>query len=248
MTGGRVGLSGSAAGPAGDSKGVGIIGQGYRQPTPQPPQRHFSPTAMPDFDPPPLRLRLASSSRYRRELLERLRVPFEVLAPDVDETPQPGEPPARLAARLALAKAQAVAARGVWTLGSDQVATLDGRPIGKPGNHAAATAQLLAASGRTMLFHTAVALVDLDGGRTRVDCVDTAVRFRHLGEAEIEAYLLAEQPYDCAGAAKSEGLGIALLDAIEGPDPTALIGLPLILLAGWLRDWGWNPLLPAGAR
>ncbi|NBS95322.1 MAG: septum formation protein Maf [Betaproteobacteria bacterium] len=189
------------------------------------------------------RLRLASSSPYRRELLSRLRIPFDVVAPEVNETPHPGEIPEQLSTRLALAKALAVAVPGTWTIGSDQVATLDGAPIGKPGNHEAARAQLLAASGRTMRFHTALALVDPDQGRQRVERIDTVVRFRNLTLAEIDAYLHAEQPYDCAGAAKCEGLGIALLDAIEGDDPTALIGLPLIRLSGWLREWGWNPLL-----
>jgi septum formation protein len=195
----------------------------------------------------PPRLRLASSSPYRRELLSRLRIPFDVVAPEVDETPRPGEMPAELSTRLALAKALAVADPGTWTIGSDQVATLEGSPIGKPGNHEAARAQLLAASGRTLRFHTALALVDPDRGRRRVERIETQVRFRNLTLAEIEAYLHAEQPYDCAGAAKCEGLGIVLLDAIEGDDPTALIGLPLIRLSGWLRDWGWNPLLSPGA-
>ena len=190
-----------------------------------------------------LRLRLASSSPYRRELLSRLRIPFDVVAPEVDETPYSGETPEQLSTRLALAKALAVAIPGTWTIGSDQVATLDGSPIGKPGNHEAARAQLLAASGRALRFHTALALVDPDQGRRRVERIDTVVRFRNLTLAEIDAYLHAEQPYDCAGAAKCEGLGIALLDAIEGDDPTALIGLPLIRLSGWLREWGWNPLL-----
>ena len=193
------------------------------------------------------RLRLASSSPYRRELLSRLRIPFDVVAPEVDETPYPGEMPEQLSTRLALAKALAVATPGTWTIGSDQVATLDGSPIGKPGHHEAARAQLLAASGRTLRFHTALALVDPDQGRRRVERIDTVVRFRTLTLAEIDTYLHAEQPYDYAGAAKCEGLGIALLDAIEGDDPTALIGLPLIRLSGWLREWGWNPLLGASS-
>lgn len=191
----------------------------------------------------PSQLQLASSSPYRRELLSRLRIPFAVVAPDVDETPHPGERPTALSTRLALAKAQAVARPGTWTIGSDQVATLDGLPIGKPGNHDAARLQLEASSGRTVHFHTALALVDFDRGLNRVERIDTRVRFRVLSAAEIEAYLLAEQPYDCAGSAKCEGLGIALLEAIEGDDPTALIGLPLIRLSSWLKEWGWNPLL-----
>jgi len=190
----------------------------------------------------PCRLQLASSSPYRRELLSRLRIPFDVVAPDVDETPYPGELPTALSTRLALAKAQAVACTGTWTIGSDQVATLNGLPIGKPGHHEAARLQLQASSGRTVQFHTALALVDFDRGLSRVERIDTRVHFRELSSAEIEAYLLAEQPYDCAGSAKCEGLGIALLEAIEGNDPTALIGLPLIRLSSWLREWGWNPL------
>jgi len=190
----------------------------------------------------PCRLQLASSSPYRRELLSRLRIPFDVVAPDVDETPYPGELPTVLSTRLALAKAQAVACTGTWTIGSDQVATLNGLPIGKPGHHEAARLQLQASSGRTVQFHTALALVDFDRGLSRVERIDTRVHFRELSSAEIEAYLLAEQPYDCAGSAKCEGLGIALLEAIEGDDPTALIGLPLIRLSSWLREWGWNPL------
>jgi len=193
--------------------------------------------------PLPRRLLLASSSPYRRELLSRLRIPFDVVAPDVDETPHPGELPTVLSTRLALAKAQAVARPGTWTIGSDQVATLDGLPIGKPGHHEAAREQLLASSGRTVHFHTALALVDFDRGLSRVERVDTRVRFKVLSVAEIEAYLLAEKPYDCAGSAKCEGLGIALLEAIEGDDPTALIGLPLIRLSSWLREWGFNPLI-----
>ena len=185
---------------------------------------------------------LASTSPYRRELLARLRLPFSVTNPEVDETPLPGEPPDALALRLALAKARAGARAACWTIGADQVASLDGKPVGKPGTHAAAREQLLAASGRTVRFHTAIALVDGNSDRYRLDRVDTDVRFRVLTNDSIEAYLLAEQPYDCAGAAKCEGLGIALLEAIEGPDPSALIGLPLILLTTWLREWGTDPV------
>ncbi|WP_295640725.1 Maf family nucleotide pyrophosphatase [uncultured Methylibium sp.] len=194
--------------------------------------------------PPRPRLILASTSRYRRELLERLRLPFDVHAPDVDETPLAGELPAALAERLALAKARAVAARHpqAITLGSDQVADLDGQPIGKPGGHAAAVAQLGQMSGRTVIFHTALAVLRPEAGFERVLRVPVTVRFRPLDNAEIETYLRAEQPYDCAGSARSEGLGIVLLDAIESGDPTALIGLPLIATARLLREAGLDPL------
>lgn len=187
---------------------------------------------------------LASTSRYRRELLQRLRLPFEVQSPHVDETPQPGEAPARLAARLALAKAQAVAARhpGAVVIGSDQVADLDGQPIGKPGTHERAVQQLRSMSGRSVVFQTAVAVVRHDSGFAASTLVPVTVRFRRLGEAEIEHYLRLEQPYDCAGSAKSETLGIALLEAIESDDPTALVGLPLIRTCELLREAGLDPL------
>ena len=192
------------------------------------------------------RLILASTSRYRRELLERLRLPFEVASPAVDETPLPGEAPAALAERLALAKAQAVAARepAAVVIGSDQVAELDGRAIGKPQTHERATAQLHAMSGRRVVFHTAVAVVRGDSGYARGLLAPVAVTFRTLSALEIEDYLRAEQPYDCAGSAKSEGLGIALLAAIESDDPTALIGLPLIRTCALLREAGLDPLAP----
>jgi septum formation protein len=183
---------------------------------------------------------LASTSAYRRELLQRLRLPFDVVAPGVDETPRSGETPAALARRLSRDKAGAVAAQrpGAIVIGSDQTATLDGETvIGKPGDHARAVEQLRAASGRTMVFHTGLCVRHPDG-TTEVDCIDTRVRFRRLADDEIERYLRAETPYDCTGAAKSEGLGIALLDAQEGPDPTALVGLPLIRLAAMLRAAG----------
>ena len=185
---------------------------------------------------------LASTSRYRRELLERLRLPFNVQAPQVDETPLPGEAPAALSERLALAKARAVAVQQpqAWVIGSDQVADLDGSPVGKPGQHDAAVAQLRAMSGRSVVFQTGLALVA--PGFERVVRVPVTVRFRELTDAEIETYLRLEQPYDCAGSAKSEGLGIALLDAIESTDPTALIGLPLIQVCQLLRASGY-PLL-----
>jgi septum formation protein len=187
---------------------------------------------------------LASTSRYRRELLERLRLPFEVVAPDVDETPRAGEAPAALAGRLALAKAQAVARQrpGAVVIGSDQVADLDGLPIGKPHTHERALAQLRAMSGREVQFHTAVAVVRRGIGFERTLLAPVRVRFRVLADAEIEAYLRAEQPYDCAGSAKAEALGIALLAAIDSDDPTALIGLPLIRTCALLREAGLDPL------
>ncbi|MCS6810651.1 MAG: Maf family nucleotide pyrophosphatase [Tepidimonas sp.] len=183
---------------------------------------------------------LGSTSPYRRELLARLRVPFQTAAPHVDETPRPGEAPAALAARLARAKADDVAARypEALVIGSDQVAELDGQPLGKPGSHERAVAQLRAMSGRTVYFHTALALVCHASGWVAEDMAHVEVRLRQLSDAEIERYLQAERPYDCAGSAKSEGLGIALLEAIVSDDPTALIGLPLIRTARWLRAAG----------
>ena len=183
---------------------------------------------------------LGSTSRYRRDLLQRLHIPFEVAAPDVDESPLPGEHPAELAARLALAKARAVALQfpGAVVIGSDQVADLKGLPLGKPGCHERAVAQLRQMRGQTVVFQTAVAVVCLDTGFEQGDLAAVRVRFRDLDDAEIENYLRAEQPYDCAGSAKSEGLGIALLDAIESDDPTALVGLPLIRTCKMLRAAG----------
>ena len=183
---------------------------------------------------------LGSTSRYRRELLERLRQPFEVLAPEVDETPLPGEAPAALAQRLALAKARAVAAQrpGAIVIGSDQVADLNGEPLGKPGNHERAVAQLRRMSGQTVLFQTALAVVCQETGFEASELALVKVVFRQLDDATIERYLRAEQPYDCAGSAKSEGLGIALLERIDNDDPTALIGLPLIHTARLLRQAG----------
>lgn len=187
-----------------------------------------------------MRLVLASTSRYRRELLERLRVPFDVARPETDETPLPGEAPAALASRLAVAKAAAVARLDApaWVLGSDQVAELEGRPLGKPGGREAAIAQLAAMSGRTVAFHTGVCLLR-DGAPPLVAADVTRVRFRALEAAEIARYVDAEQPFDCAGSFKSEGLGIALFDAIESNDPTALVGLPLIATARLLRQAGF---------
>ncbi|MDR2336098.1 MAG: Maf family nucleotide pyrophosphatase [Burkholderiaceae bacterium] len=183
---------------------------------------------------------LGSTSRYRRELLERLRLPFEVAAPEVDETPLPGESPRELALRLAAAKARAVAQMhpGAVVIGSDQVADLGGKPLGKPGNHERAVAQLREMRGHAMVFHTAVSVVCLESGFSQIDLAQVHVRFRHLSDEEIERYLRAEQPYDCAGSAKSEGLGISLLDAIDSDDPTALIGLPLIRTCQMLRAAG----------
>ena len=183
---------------------------------------------------------LGSTSRYRQELLQRLRIPFEVSAPDVDETPRPGEAPRDLALRLSLDKARAVAARfpQAVVIGSDQVADLDGQPLGKPGNHMRAVAQLRQMRGQTVVFQTAVSVVCLETGFEQTALAPVRVQFRLLDDAEIEAYLLAEQPYDCAGSAKSEGLGISLLDAIDSDDPTALIGLPLIRTCRLLRAAG----------
>lgn len=190
------------------------------------------------------RLILASTSRYRRDLLARLRLPFEVENPGIDEAAQPGEAPSAMAARLALAKAQAVAARHpqAVVIGSDQVAELDGKAIGKPHTHERAVQQLRGMSGRRVTFHTAVAVVRADPGFAQVRMAPVQVRFRRLGDAEIEHYLRAEQPYDCAGSAKCETLGIALLDAIDSDDPTALVGLPLIRTCALLREAGIDPL------
>lgn len=192
------------------------------------------------------RLILASSSAYRRELLGRLRLPFEVMVPDIDESPLAGESPETTALRLARQKAQAVAARapGSVVIGSDQVATLDGEQIGKPGNHANALAQLQTMRGRQVVFHTALCLWDdraacLTGG-SHLQNVQTIVTFRDLPDAELDAYLRIEQPYDCAGSAKNEGLGIAILERIDSTDPTALTGLPLIALTGMLRKAGFT--------
>ena len=203
-----------------------------------PPERAMIPTS------PMPRLILASSSVYRSDLLARLRLPFDVLAPDIDETALPGELPGATALRLAQAKAQAVAARmpGCLVIGSDQVATLDGAQIGKPGNHGAALLQLQQMRGRQVVFHTALCLWD---GRSddpqqasQLQDVQTIVTLRDLLDDELDAYLHIEQPYDCAGSAKNEGLGIALIESIDSSDPTALTGLPLIALVGMLRRAG----------
>jgi septum formation protein len=199
-------------------------------------QKSMQQTALP-------RLILASSSSYRRELLGRLHLPFDAVAPDIDETPRPGEAPEATALRLARDKAAAVARThpGALVIGSDQVATLDGTQIGKPGDHARALAQLQTMRGRRVVFHTALCLWD---GRlpaedaVQIENVQVFVTFRDLPDAELDAYLRIEQPYDCAGSAKNEGLGIALLERIDSSDPTALTGLPLIALTGMLRRAG----------
>lgn len=187
---------------------------------------------------------LGSTSRYRRELLARLQLPFEVAAPDVDETPQAGESPRDLALRLALAKARAVAARHpeAVVIGSDQVADLAGQPLGKPGTHERAVQQLRQMRGQTVVFQTALAVVCLASGFEQIDLAAVSVRFRDLSDPEIERYLQIEKPYDCAGSARSEGLGIVLLEGIDSDDPTALVGLPLIRTARMLRAAG-VPLL-----
>jgi septum formation protein len=189
---------------------------------------------------PTRRLILGSTSRYRRELLQRLQIPFDIVSPEVDESQHTGETPEQLAQRLALAKARAVAANfpEAVVIGSDQVADLAGQALGKPGTHARAVAQLRLMRGQSLVFHTAVAVVCLQSGFEQTDLAAVTVQFRALSDLEIENYLQAEQPYDCAGSAKSEGLGIALLDAISSDDPTALVGLPLIRTARMLRAAG----------
>ena len=186
------------------------------------------------------KLVLGSTSPYRRQLLERLRIPFTVAAPDVDETPLGSETPQAMACRLALAKAKVVAARFPTSIviGSDQVADLDGEALGKPGDHVRAVAQLQKMRGQTVIFQTAVAVACLETGFLQMDLAQVKVKFRTLSDDEIEAYLRAETPYDCAGSAKSEGLGIALLESIENDDPTALVGLPLIRTCQMLQAAG----------
>lgn len=186
------------------------------------------------------KLILGSSSKYRKALLDRLSIPYTVQAPDVDETPLSGEAPQALAQRLALAKARAIAQLHPESIviGSDQVADLHGEPLGKPGNHERAVAQLRRMRGQTVIFQTALAVVCEETGFCQTDLAAVRVRFRDLSDTEIENYLHAEQPYDCAGSAKSEGLGIALLEAIDNDDPTALVGLPLIRTCRMLRAAG----------
>lgn len=191
------------------------------------------------------RLVLGSTSPYRRELLSRIGLPFETCAPRVEETALAGELPRDLAWRLAQAKAQDVARQGhgdILVIGSDQVAELNGQALGKPGTHERAKAQLQAMRGQRVLFHTAVCVVRPHTGYAGTRLNTVAVTFRHLSDADIETYLQAEQPYDCAGSAKAESLGIVLLDAIESDDPTALIGLPLIATSQLLREAGADPL------
>ena len=187
------------------------------------------------------RLILGSSSPYRRELLERLRLTFEVAVPDINETPLAGESPEATALRLSLNKAQAIAQRhpDALIIGSDQVLTLDGRQMGKPGCHDKAREQLRLMRGRTATFHSALCLLDGRTGQSQLADVQTRVTMRDLTDAEIDAYLRLEKPYDVAGSAKSEGLGIALLSRVESDDPTALVGLPLIALTSMLRQSGY---------
>lgn len=187
-----------------------------------------------------MKLVLASTSAYRRMLLERLQLPFETARPEVDESPLPGEHAAATAERLAIAKARAVAPThpGALIIGSDQVAHLGDEVFGKPGSEARAIAQLQRMRGRTVAFHTALAVLDTRSGRIQCEAVPTLVRFRELGDDEIRRYVAKERPLDCAGSAKVEGLGISLLDALSGDDPTALIGLPLIALSRMLRAEG----------
>lgn len=187
-----------------------------------------------------LRLVLASTSLYRRALLERLQIPFAIYAPDVDESAESGEPAVATAGRLARLKAQSAAHRfpGHLIIGSDQVAECEGVRLDKPLKHDIALEQLRLLSGRSADFHTAVTLLDSSSGRMHTEVVPTRVRFRTLDEVQIERYLRKEPAYDCAGSAKSEGLGIALIEAMETTDPTALIGLPLIALSRMLRDAG----------
>lgn len=193
------------------------------------------------------RLVLASSSRYRRVLLERLGVAFDVMAPDLDEAAHPGEPPMRTATRLAEAKARAVAARcggDALVIGSDQVADCEGVAVSKPTDPADAVRMLQSLSSRTIVWHTALVLLDARSGRLQSECVDVSSTFLPLSREQIDAYLAREQPYDCAGAVRSEALGIALFERITSDDPTALIGLPLIALSRMLRNVGFDVLAP----
>ncbi len=187
-----------------------------------------------------MKLILASSSPYRRELLERLQIPFEVIAPEVDETPRPGEAPEKLVERLAIEKAQKIARQhaGTLVIGSDQVAVYNGTIVGKPHSHDKAVAQLREAAGRTVVLYTGLALVNAGTGRVQCEVIPYRVTFRKLTDAQIESYLHKEQPYSCAGSVKSEGLGIALLEKFEGEDPNTLIGLPLIRLVRMLENEG----------
>lgn len=187
-----------------------------------------------------MKLVLASTSAYRRELLQRFGLPFEVARPDIDESPLPGEHPRATAERLAIEKARAVAGNftDALIIGSDQVAAMGDIRFGKPGTVERAVAQLKQMSGQTVVFHTALALLNTQTGDAQIDVVPTEVRFRTLSDDEIVRYVDKEHPLDCAGSAKSEGLGITLLDALSGDDPNALVGLPLIALARMLRHEG----------
>ena len=193
---------------------------------------------------PPVTLVLASTSPYRRELLSRLGLPFSVASPDTDESPRPGEAAEALALRLAETKARAVAPAYPQALiiGSDQVAIANGKIYGKPGTHERAVAQLQELSGQSVNFYTALCLYDSRNDSRQICGVPTQVKFRSLSNSEIENYLAREPAYNCAGSAKSEGLGIALLDSLSGEDPNALVGLPLIALCAMLRQAGMNPL------
>lgn len=187
-----------------------------------------------------MKLVLASTSAYRRELLSRFGLPFDIARPDIDESPLPGEAPRATAERLAIGKAKAVANQfeDALIIGSDQVASLGELRFGKPGTVERAVAQLRSMSGRTVIFDTALAVLNTRSGQIQVDTVPTEVRFRPLSDGEIVRYVERERPLDCAGSAKSEGLGITLLDALSGDDPNALVGLPLIALARMLRNEG----------
>ena len=187
---------------------------------------------------------LASTSRYRRELLSRLHLPFEVVAPDVDESPLPCESPSQTALRLSVLKAQAAAGQfpDALIIGSDQVLMLDADQLGKPGTYERAVEQLKRMQGKAMVFHTALTLLNSRTGRTQTRDVPTVVHIRKLSDAQIAAYLKKEQPYDCAGSARSESLGIALMERMDSPDPTALIGLPLMALTEMLLNEGVDVL------
>ena len=199
----------------------------------------------------PRPLLLASSSPYRRDLLKRLGLPFESASPEIDESPVNNESAEHLVTRLARSKAEALATAWPdhWIIGSDQVACLeDGTLLNKPGNHERATEQLLRSSGRRVSFLTGLALLDASSGELQTHCERFHAHFRSLSPEEIENYLHTEQPYDCAGSFKVEGLGIALFSQLEGRDPNSLVGLPLIALNGMLRQWGLNPLLQPRGR
>ncbi len=187
---------------------------------------------------------LASSSPYRKALLQKLQIPFESIAPDIDESPRANETPQALVERLAIAKARAIAQSHPHSLviGSDQVAMINGDIVSKPGDHATAVAQLRAASGRHLTLYTGLALIDSDSGRCQHEVVPFSVQVRPLSENQIENYLRKEKPYDCAGSVKSEALGIALLERFEGDDPNTLIGLPLIRLIDMLAREGLAPI------